>query len=459
MDYGYDGSGTQTYYVADALRYNFGYRNGVNYKYRDNGATTEENFEHYYENDSIWSRMLIEDLDMKRPLIYSGHPSSGAGHAWVCDGYRTDAAGATTFHMNWGWGGSGDGYFSIDNLNTHAGPGDDSSYNFVYGQCVIFNIAVPDLEAAPYCMNNQTSVYEEEHWNINDGSYSNLYKNNTDCDWVIKINDYQTDTLLLYFNYFELEAGDELKIYSGEDANGQLLYTFYDGNEPTDSIKHSGTPLYIHFTSDGEDQARGWELHYEAMRYPYTITTSVVGTGGTVSPAGVTPVMKNSSMPIVMTPNPGYTVSEFTIDGVLTLKGSGLDEEIGYYISPNSFFIKLFDCLMFFFSLIYFIFIPYFLSQNYFILKNNNVFTIILLFIDVLYIIDIIINFFRAYKNFDEKIIKRTRKIISHYLKTLFLLDLIQAFPYFSLLHFLKQKYNFSIVKNFIPNMKVWQEN
>ena len=136
-----------------------------------------------------------------------------------------------------------------------------------------------------------------------------------------------------------------------------------------------------------------------------------------------------------------------------------LDEEIGYYISPNSFFIKLFDCLMFFSSLIYFIFIPYFLSQNYFILKNNNVFTIILLFIDVLYIIDIIINFFRAYKNFDEKIIKRTRKIISHYLKTLFLLDLIQAFPYFSLLHFLKQKYNFSIVKNFIPNMKVWQEN
>ena len=43
-----------------------------------------------------------------------------------------------------------------------------------------------------------------------------------------------------------------------------------------------------------------------------------------------TPVMKNASMPIVMTPNPGYTVSEFTIDGVLTLKGSGLDEEIGY---------------------------------------------------------------------------------------------------------------------------------
>ncbi|MBR5984435.1 MAG: C10 family peptidase [Bacteroidales bacterium] len=329
MDYGYEGSGTQTFYVADALRYNFGYRNGVNYKYRDNGAT-DDSFEHYYENDTIWSRMLIEDLDMHRPLIYSGHPSSGAGHAWVCDGYRTNNEGTTEFHMNWGWGGSNDGYYTIDNLNTHAGPGDDGSNNFIYGQCVIFNIAVPDLDAAPFCMNDQTNVYEEEHWDINDGSYSNYYKKNTNCDWVIKINDYQHDTVMLHFNYFELESGDEVKIYAGENSNGQLLGTYYDGNEPVDTIKHVGTPLYIVFTTDGENQARGWELHYEALRYPYTITTSVVGNGGTVSPEGVIPVMKNSNKSITMIPNSGYSVSEFTIDGTITLKGAGMGEEIGY---------------------------------------------------------------------------------------------------------------------------------
>ena len=329
MDYGWDGSGTQTEYTASALRYNFGYRNGIEAKYRDNGGSGE-NFEHYFENDTIWSRMLIEDLDMHRPLIYSGHPSSGAGHAWVCDGYRVDNTGAKTFHMNWGWGGSGDGFFAIDNLNTHAGPGDDGSYNFVYGQCVVFNIAVPDLETAPYCMNNQTNVFEEEHWDINDGSFSNFYKKNTNCDWVIKIKDYDTDTLLYYFNYFELEAGDELKIYAGEDASGQLLYTYYDGKEPTDTIKYVGTPLYIQFTTDGDNQARGWELHYEAMRYPFTITTTTVGNGGTVNPEGVRPVMKNSTLTVVMTPNAGNSVSEFTIDGLLTLKGAGMGESVGY---------------------------------------------------------------------------------------------------------------------------------
>ncbi|MBO7572594.1 MAG: C10 family peptidase [Bacteroidales bacterium] len=329
MSYGHDGSGTQTEYTVDALKYNFGYRNGVNYKQRDNGGS-DDNFEHYYENDTIWSRMIIEELDMHRPLIYSGHPSSGAGHAWVCDGYRTDATGATTFHMNWGWGGSGDGFFAIDNLNTHSGPGDDGSYNFIYGQGAVFNLAVPDIDAAPYCMQNQTNVYEEEHWNINDGSYSNFYKKNTNCDWLIKIKDYDTDTVMLYFNYFELEAGDELKIYAGEDANGQLIGTYYEGNEPIDTIKHIGTPLYLTFITDGENQARGWDLHYEAMRYPFSITSSVIGTGGSVSPAGTKPVMKNSTLSITMTPEAGYSVSEFTIDETLTLKGAGIGEEVSY---------------------------------------------------------------------------------------------------------------------------------
>lgn len=328
MDYGYDASGTQTEYTVDALRYNFGYRNGVNYKQRDNGATSAESFEHYYGNDTIWCRMLIEELDMHRPIIYSGH-SSEAGHAWVCDGYRIDSDGSTKFHMNWGWGGYHDGWFAIDNLLTTATATGDEN-NFMYGQGAVFNLAVPDNTVAPFCMQNQTNVYEEEYWNINDGSYANFYKENTSCDWVVKIKDYETDTLLYYFNYFELGAGDELKIYAGEDANGQLLYTFYDGNEPTDTIKYIGTPIYIQFISDAEDQARGWEMHYEAMRYPFTITTNVIGTGGTVNHLGAFPVMNGSTLTIQMTPSAGYTVTEFVIDGVLTLSGSGQNDEIAY---------------------------------------------------------------------------------------------------------------------------------
>ena len=98
---------------------------------------------------------------------------------------------------------------------------------------------------------------------------------------------------------------------------------------------------------------------------------------------------------------------------------------------------------MLFSSLFYFIIIPYLLSQNYFLVEDNNIVILFLLFIDLMYIIDVIINCFRAYKNFDETIIKRTKKIFSHYLQNWLFVDLIQAFPYYSLLYFLKKRYNY----------------
>jgi hypothetical protein len=93
---------------------------------------------------------------------------------------------------------------------------------------------------------------------------------------------------------------------------------------------------------------------------------------------------------------------------------------------------------------LYFIIIPYFLSQNYFLLNNNNILIYLLLLIDLLYIFDVIINCFRAYKNFDETYIKKAKKIFSHYLKNWLFVDLIQAFPYFSMIYFLKIKYNYN---------------
>jgi hypothetical protein len=115
------------------------------------------------------------------------------------------------------------------------------------------------------------------------------------------------------------------------------------------------------------------------------------------------------------------------------------ENDIGYYISPNSHFIKIFDYIVFISSMIYFIFVPYFLSINYFIIDDNKIWKIIFLIIDIIYIIDILINFFRAYKNFDENLIRRTKKIILHYLKTWFLLDFIQAVPYFSIIKYLEK--------------------
>lgn len=62
---------------------------------------------------SSWEKMIIQDLEVGRPILYSGvHPSNG-GHAVVIDGYQLSS---NRFHFNFGWGaGNGyDGYYTVD---------------------------------------------------------------------------------------------------------------------------------------------------------------------------------------------------------------------------------------------------------------------------------------------------------------------------------------------------------
>ncbi len=58
---------------------------------------------------SRWESFIYEELDAKRPVLYSGHTSSGNGHQFIIDGYD----GAGLFHINWGWGGYPDTYFAL----------------------------------------------------------------------------------------------------------------------------------------------------------------------------------------------------------------------------------------------------------------------------------------------------------------------------------------------------------
>lgn len=65
--------------------------------------------------DEAWDSILEGELNKNRPLQYGGYTdeTKTAGHTWVCDGYEANAM----FHMNWGWGGSADGYYGVDALN------------------------------------------------------------------------------------------------------------------------------------------------------------------------------------------------------------------------------------------------------------------------------------------------------------------------------------------------------
>ena len=62
-------------------------------------------------SQTYWEQLIIADLEAGRPIVYSGvHPSNG-GHAVVVDGYNHTN---NLFHFNFGWGGQGDGWYTVD---------------------------------------------------------------------------------------------------------------------------------------------------------------------------------------------------------------------------------------------------------------------------------------------------------------------------------------------------------
>ncbi|MBU1948273.1 MAG: C10 family peptidase [Candidatus Eisenbacteria bacterium] len=101
MVYGACGSGAYTSDIIDVLPNYFRYDNTINEVSRSS-----------HDPDS-WFHIIQDEIDAGRPMAYSFRYSATEGHAIVCDGWR-DTQGFNQYHMNYGWGGSYNAWFSID---------------------------------------------------------------------------------------------------------------------------------------------------------------------------------------------------------------------------------------------------------------------------------------------------------------------------------------------------------
>ena len=92
-------SGTQSYMAERALR-----------NYFDYDAALVTRFD---EGEDNFIEIVKKELRNGFPLYISGDSRSGGGHAWVCDGFDKE----DMFHMNFGWNGQADGYYSLATLS------------------------------------------------------------------------------------------------------------------------------------------------------------------------------------------------------------------------------------------------------------------------------------------------------------------------------------------------------
>jgi hypothetical protein len=98
MDYGASGSGAYTWDALTVFPTYFRYSNLIDIEYRDD------------HTPASWFSIIQAEINDDQPMQYRI-----PGHSIVCDGWRVTAR-ADQYHMNYGWGGSYNGWYTVDNL-------------------------------------------------------------------------------------------------------------------------------------------------------------------------------------------------------------------------------------------------------------------------------------------------------------------------------------------------------
>jgi len=238
MMYGADGSGAYSQDVVPAIKNYFGYASNAQILYRGNLTT--------------WKAYLTQQMDFEQPVYYSGDDGS-SGHAFVVDGYQQQTDD-TYYHFNFGWSGSGNGYFLV----TDAG-------GFNQGNAMIRNF-IPDPTKYPYAP-PQLETLTWFNGTIEDCSGPKAdYQNNVTSQWLITP---QTEIdsvsyIKLTFDRFETESNmDFVRVYDGETTEAPLIGEYSGSNLPA-AISSTGNKMLVVFTSNESGTANGFMANYKA---------------------------------------------------------------------------------------------------------------------------------------------------------------------------------------------------
>lgn len=154
MAYGPNGSGAYSDDELEGMKA-FGYNGAAVLLDRDDYSAEE------------WAAMIEEQLAAGCPILYGGEDADkNAGHAFVVDG-----CGGGMYHVNWGWSGSGDGYFVLDAFTT---------MNLMYssGQQMLYQVYPTGY------FYDRHAAFLEQATNVNSTSFTASWTDVTPGDWV-----------------------------------------------------------------------------------------------------------------------------------------------------------------------------------------------------------------------------------------------------------------------------------
>ena len=221
------------------LAYHFGVAIQMGYTPDGSGASTDKakeklvsifkydpNITSYYRSlylDTLvteYIEILKNEVDHHRVVYYSGCTEDFSScHAYVLDGYDED----DHFSINYGWGGSSNGFYAIDNFV--AGP-----MNFDFGSEALIHIYPSAAVESNYCQGHQRNTASFGY--VADGSPTTKpYQSNPDCSWMVAAQgamEYQ-----FKFDRLDLNEGDYVTIYDGPTVESGVKVTLTGTELPT----------------------------------------------------------------------------------------------------------------------------------------------------------------------------------------------------------------------------------
>lgn len=167
----------------------------------------------YVMDDTRILNAIARDLQAGMPVYMGGVTANSEGHAFVCDGMKSDGY----LHINWGWGGISNGYFALSALDPELQGTGGSSGNLAFTEYVcVYTGIKPDAGGSAWPMitaekltrtsadeigiNDEVSfavegIYNQgvcpiqgylEYYILNsDGEYMDKYRTIESIDWLI----------------------------------------------------------------------------------------------------------------------------------------------------------------------------------------------------------------------------------------------------------------------------------
>ena len=231
MAYGSDGSSANTAKAKEKLVTIFKYDQNITSYYRDSYPDTLV---------SEYIQVLKNEVDHHRVVYYSGCSQDFANcHAYVLDGYDEN----DLFHLNYGWGGSSNAFYAIDNFV-------GGVMHFDFSSEAVVNIYPSAVEESHYCQGHQRNTASFGY--VADGSPTTKpYQPNPDCSWMVAVP--SASSYSFHFDRLDLNDGDYVTIYNGPTEASGVKVTLTGTSVPTQEYVVVADSVLITFVGNNNN--------------------------------------------------------------------------------------------------------------------------------------------------------------------------------------------------------------